>query len=63
MKNCCSSHCFVHSLVPEIFEIHPCPKYFGYKRYALFRQDLDEHGFQHIRSGRDRNGTLLHSVG
>lgn len=42
-------------VVPELFEIHVCPRYFGHKRYALFRSDLEEHGFRYIRSGRDRN--------
>lgn len=42
-------------LVPQLFEIHVCPRYFGYKRYALFRRDLEEHGFEYIASGRDRN--------
>ena len=42
-------------LVPQLFEIHVCPRYFGYKRYALFRRDLEEHGFEYISSGRDRS--------
>ena len=45
-------------LVPQLFEIHVCPQYFGHRSYAQFRRDLHENGFKHIPSGRDQNGTL-----
>ena len=45
--------------VPQLFALHVCPQYFGHNSYARFRRDLVEHGFKHIPSGLDENGTLL----
>lgn len=42
-------------LVPQLFEIHVCPQYFGHRSYARFRRELIENGFKYVPSGKDQN--------
>ena len=49
-------------LVPPLFEIHICQKYFGHRSYGKFREDLHENGFKYINEGRDEGGKLRYRV-
>ena len=46
-------------LVPALFEIHVCERYFGHRSYATFINDLQLNEFKYISNGKDEGGKQM----